>query len=283
MPPPPPPKPGIPAPGSSARRGAAISSARGLGSTWPLAAGPRPPPRLVACRRTDVGHRQCPALPAQPARLALPDGDLLAPAEPSGSSSSRGCARGTAMGCWLPNGVGGLALANGGCKATGGKSYSYYSRDGRDVGKMQRGFRGKLHRGWQHPYLGCSGRCSGSGWLGARPMSRCCSSTCCRNSETWDCRSSFSWRSRRCRANHFSSSLVRWMSSAVAALLPGSGNTLWLGMRLGTGWWEAGGGCSGCWMGFGVGSTESLSFSGLERRCQRVRGGLPVAIRWPSR
>lgn len=124
----------------------------------------------------------------------------------------------------------------------------------------------KATRGAQPYYLGLSGRCSGSGWLGVRPMSRCCSSTCWRNSDTWDWRSSFSWRRRRCRASHFSSSLVRWMSNAVAALLPGRGKTLWLGMRLGTGWCEVGGGCRGCWRGFGVGSTESFSFSGEQNK-----------------
>lgn len=67
----------------------------------------------------------------------------------------------------------------------------------------------------------------------------------------------------------------------MAALLPGSGNTLWLGIRLGTGWWVAGGWCSGCWMGFGVGSTESFSFSGLEKGAGgsgHAKGGLPAAV-----
>lgn len=92
-------------------------------------------------------------------------------------------------------------------------------------------------------------------------MSRCCSSTCCRNSDTCDCRSSFSCRSRRCRASHFSSSLVRWMSRAVAALLPGSEKRPWLERRLGTGWWGVGAGCRGCCTALGACRPASFSFS----------------------
>lgn len=157
-----------------------------------------------------------------------------------------------------------------------GKSYKTFRKMGTGStgrGTLYPGREGKPTRGVQ-PYLVLSGRCSGSGWLGVRPMSRCCSSTCWRNSDTWDWRSSFSWRRRRCRASHFSSSLVRWMSSAVAALLPGRGKTLWLGMRLGTGWCEEGGGCSGCWRGFGVGSTESFSFSGEQKKERQRVGGV---------
>lgn len=46
-----------------------------------------------------------------------------------------------------------------------------------------------------------------SGTSAGRPMSRCCSRTCWRNSDTWYWRSSFSCRSLRCRASHRSSSL----------------------------------------------------------------------------
>lgn len=106
-----------------------------------------------------------------------------------------------------------------------------------------------------------SGLCSTSVGTGGRPRSRCCSSTCCRNSDTWDWRSSFSWRSRRCRASHFSSSLVRWISRAVAALLPGREKMPWLEMRLGTVWCGAGTGCSGCCTGLGACKPVSFSFS----------------------
>lgn len=103
-------------------------------------------------------------------------------------------------------------------------------------------------------------------------MSRCCSSTCCRNSDTCDCRSSFSCRSRRCRANHFSSSLVRWMSRAVAALLPGREKMPWLERRLGTVWWGAGAGCKGCCTGLGACRPTSFSFSvGGERTSHHSR------------
>lgn len=111
-------------------------------------------------------------------------------------------------------------------------------------------------------YLEFSGRCSTSICPAGRPMSKCCSRTCCRNSDTWDCRSSFSCRSRRWRASHFSSSLVRWMRSAAAVLLPGGGNILWLEIKLGTGCCEADGWCNGGWTTFGVwAAEESFGFS----------------------
>lgn len=61
-----------------------------------------------------------------------------------------------------------------------GKSYKTFRKMGTGStgrGTLYPGREGKPTRGVQ-PYLALSGRCSGSGWLGVRPMSRCCSSTC---------------------------------------------------------------------------------------------------------
>lgn len=101
-----------------------------------------------------------------------------------------------------------------------------------------------------------------------RPRSRCCSSTCWRNSDTWYCLSSFSCRSFLWRASQRSSSLLRCCSMAAAVRTPGPwapGGPRYMpceGTRPGTPWWaEPRDGCRPGCRGLGVASADSLVLS----------------------
>lgn len=104
-----------------------------------------------------------------------------------------------------------------------------------------------------------------SGVSAGRPMSRCCSRTCWRNSDTWYWRSSFSCRSFRCRANHLSSSLALWVINEAGSPVPTAPGPMyspWPEIRPGTAWcdWTTEGWIPGG-TGLGAGRAGSLVLS----------------------